>query len=454
MKRFAYRFASLALAVALVSLVGPWSGLPVEAQTKGRDKSSPSATKARSAGEGPERLNFDKDWSKDPAEQKQFQEIRKGASSANRSELLEHAAQWYAYRLTHTEHQDSRPSTKGMHDLVKEALEQIVDLRDPKKPPKPAERAYMEEFGKRFTACLREVVKNPKVIARVNAAIILAQLAKAGQENAVDVLVEILQDPKENDAVKLYALRGLKEAFTSVSDESPFTDKEREGRAIAALLDYLNRKPTLSQDAPPEEVAAVNYVRVEAVAALGQTRYPAVSKVVAKVPQLERLTALALLRVLRKDGIQPEPSVAEQVAAALGVCQLHSKDLDQYNPDYAAYHVGRFIVEFVSLYNSKGQQEKEERKEPWKIYAHHLMHGLAILEADLATPPAYVQTAYVAELAKQANRLLNPIKDGTKAKPEPNELSAWLDQHPPKNKTVYKGVPDAVINEGEKTAGG
>ncbi|HLJ96811.1 MAG TPA: hypothetical protein VKU02_26795 [Gemmataceae bacterium] len=453
MKRFAYRLVLLAVAIAMVSIAGLPFGAPVEAQTKSRDTKSSSAPKPRGAGDGQERLLYEKDWSKDTAELKHFQEIRKGVSVANKSEILDHAAQWYAYRLTHTEHQDPKPSFKGMHDLVREALEQIIDLRTPRKPPSAAERAYMEEFGKRFTACLREVAKNPKVIARVNAAVILAQLAKAGQDSAVDVLVEILQDPKETDGVKLFALRGLRDVFTAGGDESPFADKEREARVIAALLNYLDRKPALAKDAPPEELAAVSYVREEAVAALGQSRYPAASKVVAKVTHIERPTAWALLRVLRKDGIQPEPGLAEQVAAAAGVCRLRSKELDPYNPDYVAYHVGRFIVDFVSLYNSKGQQEKE-KKEPWKLYANRLLTGLEIMKIDLATPPASEHTAYVTKMAEQASRLLSQIKDSNMARPEPNDFSTWLDQNPPKNKTVYKGMPNAVINEGEKAAGG
>ena len=97
-----------------------------------------------------------------------------------------------------------------MHYLVKDALDQIVDLRDPKRPASGAQRTYMEESASGFTARLREVAKNPKIIARLNAAIILARLATTGQGNAVDVLVEIIQDPKENDGVKLYALARVK----------------------------------------------------------------------------------------------------------------------------------------------------------------------------------------------------------------------------------------------------
>src|SRR5205814_8560153 len=110
MKRLAYKLAHLGLAIAAISLIDLWSGVPVEAQTKGRETSAQPAPRARSAGEGQERLNYDKDWSKDASEMKQYQEVRKGSSPSNRSELLDHAAQWYAYRLTHTEHQDSRPA--------------------------------------------------------------------------------------------------------------------------------------------------------------------------------------------------------------------------------------------------------------------------------------------------------------------------------------------------------
>ena len=438
------------LAVATVSL-GIFSSPRSEAQSKARTPTSQPPATGQSAGEGQERLNPDKNWNNDAAEARQFEQIRKGAAQANNPELLDHAAQWYAYRLTHTEYQEPKGSFQGMHYLVKDALDQIVDLRNPKRPASGAQRTYMEEFGKRFTAHLREVAKNPKIIARLNAAIILARLATTGQGNAVDVLVEIIQDPKENDGVKLYALRGLRELFASGHGDSPFTDKAREARVINALLEYVVHRPALPREAPPEEVAAVDYVRAEAIAALGQTLYPAGVNVVKKVVHIERPTAWVLLHVVRKDGFQPEPSLAEQVAAAVGVCHLHSKELEQYNPDYVAYHVGRFLVDFAALYNNKAPDEK---KQPWKIYAHHLSNALTIMKSELANPPASEHSAYVAKLAEQADRLLSPIQKGSTTNPQPNDLSAWLDQNPPKNKAVYKGMAEAVINEGEKTAGG
>src|SRR5207245_9307915 len=101
----------------------------------------------------------------------------------------------------------------------------------------------------------------------------------------------VLHDPKDNDAVKLEALRGLNKLFASGSGESPFSNKDREARVIAALLEYVAHKPALSKEAAPEELAAASYVRAEAVAALGLTLYPAGLKVDKKVSQIEKPTA-------------------------------------------------------------------------------------------------------------------------------------------------------------------
>ena len=53
------------------------------------------------------------------------------------------------------------------------------------------------------------------------------------------------------------------------------------------------------------------------VAALGQTRFPSFEKQVGKKVTIERKTALALLRIVRKDGTPIPPSLSEQVNAAI-----------------------------------------------------------------------------------------------------------------------------------------
>src|SRR5919201_1254314 len=146
------------------------------------------------AGAGGELLTPESDWHKDREEYNQFQALRKGEQPVDRSaeSILDHGAQWYAYRLTDVQAQQGKlaPGVRPMHDLVREAFEQIIDPRDPRRPPNQQQLAFAEEFGPRFTRCLHQVVKNAKVIARLNAAIILARLAATGQEDAGDVLAE------------------------------------------------------------------------------------------------------------------------------------------------------------------------------------------------------------------------------------------------------------------------
>src|SRR5207248_8216994 len=118
---------------------------------------------------------------------------------------------------------------------------------------------------------LREVTKNPRPVARVNAVMVLARLAATGDEEAAVALLDVIKDDKENDGIKMYAFRGMRDFFAlgQTENTSPFRKKEREAECIAALLAFLNRPATIGDNAPAEEKAAVHYVRRDAIAALG-----------------------------------------------------------------------------------------------------------------------------------------------------------------------------------------
>jgi hypothetical protein len=416
---------------------------------------SPTAAQKKTlhAGEGKEKLVPDKDWSKasEVAEARRFAAMRKGDQSAKGGDdVLEHGAQWYAYRITYPDYQEPKPGGRSMHDILKEALDQILDPRGQGgglagKPLNANQKLFIDEFGKRFAARLREVAKNPKVIARLNAAMVLAKLAATGQEDAAEVLTEIIQDGQENDGVKLYAFRGLKELFASGRGDSPFPPqkKELEGKCVRALLDYVGREPTLPAEATPEELAAIHYVRTEAVKALGYTRLPALCELVKKQMKVDRPTALVLLKVLRNDGFKTEPSIGEQVAAAIGICQLQYRECHDYQADYAAYHIGRFLVEFFTKYN----EQKDQKRERWKEDAVLLLKALGDWKANLAGPPAHDPGGkYADQLVAQATGALEDISAG-KTSVDPTKLSAWLDQNPPKNTTVYKSLANSVVKQ-------
>jgi hypothetical protein len=210
-------------------------------------------------------------------------------------------------------------------------------------------------------------------------------------------------------------------------------------------MDYLNRKPATKEDAAPEELAAIAYVRKEAVAALGWTRFPAQSKRANQKVVIEKPVALQLLRVITKDGLTPEPSLAEQVEAVCSLCKLRWRLCEGYQADYAAYHIGRFLVEFNTRYNA----ERDEKKEPWKIHAARLSQALTNLVADLTGPPKdHDHVPYVEALAKQIDPLLEQIIIGKSPRTDPTRLNAWLEANSSKMKStsLYKDLATAVVN--------
>jgi hypothetical protein len=416
-------------------------------------------------GSAPELLNLDRDWDKDAKEEaKEFDALRRGEEpvTEDKKALLDAGAKWFAYRLTHPQYQEPSATNKTMHDLVKQAMAQIIDPRAARTPPTANQQAFMDEFGKRFVARLEEVSKNRKEIARVNATMLLAHLAATGVEEAVDVLVDIIRDPNENEGVKLFAFRGLKELFAQgrAEDQNPFNrKKDREAACIAALLEYLARKLALRSGASPQEIAAINYVRSEAVAALGQTRLPAVSRTVAKKTVIERPTALALLREVRHSEVPIPPSLGEQVNAFVGLCQLKSVRCDEYQPDYAAYHLGQFVAEFVNRFvqdqpekvvktdKTGKEQEKVLSRESWKIYAARMHQALEELKADTERN---AEAKYIAKLVNAAQQALVDVVSDRKS--GPGALVTYLEQNPPKNTTLYKDLITAKItSEPEKS---
>ena len=278
---------------------------------------------------------------------------------------------------------------------------------------------------------------------------ILARLAEKGCEDAADVLAEIIKDPVESEGVKLWAFRGLKNLFALGYGENgtPMKNKEREARCINTLLDYLAAKPKLPENAPPDEVAAVAAVRREAVAALGQTRFPGVAVAVdKKTTKIGQTTALVLLKVIRSEGQPMESTIPDQVNAAAGVCHLQAKLLEQYNPDYAAYQLGRFIVEFCSHYRESDPSDANKKKLPWKAMATRLNQGLGELKNDGGNRDS---AAYIEKLSAQAEPLRRDIFNG--GKPDESTFAKWLDSNLPKHATLYQGVASAVVGATEKT---
>jgi hypothetical protein len=386
-------------------------------------------------GKGPLRLGSTADRL-DTQEYYRFRDLNQGAqpivsfdpaeTAANRA-VLDKAARWYVYRLAWSEYQSGQGAS-GMHTLVEEALRQIP-LPRPRQPLSEEQQNYLKVFGGLLQERVQEVLRDPQPIVRVNAVRLLAHLAAAGRQEVVDVLLALLKDPAENDGVKLFALRGLKSLLAQgAPGKAVPADATRWESVVRALIAYIERKPSLTADAPLDEVDGYRYVRREAVRGLAL----AVNVPAGVAPDLPRQAALTLLRVLYKEQLLPEASLAEQVEASAGLCRMHQCFTTQ-EAETAIHRLGRFVVEYVEHYVREAQRPGGAVQVPWKLYAMRLRVALEELKSAKLDAAHQKLTE---SLIPQASLLLARIDWGREL-PNPVELDAWLRKHPPADPTIF-----------------
>ncbi|MBL8797450.1 MAG: hypothetical protein JNM56_26350 [Planctomycetia bacterium] len=393
---------------------------------------------------------------KSPAETSRLKDLRDGKrlvidlnskETDENKAVLAKAAMWYIYRLTDTKfHQgfydEKTKSTTTMSDLVREFQEKICLLPEirGKRALKSEQVDYLKVFSKDCVACLREVLaKNSVPIVRVNAARMLAGLAEANQEEALDSLLDILKNPNEIDAVNLWALRGLKDWFEQVqAGKLNFKDEKREQRCILALQQFVSRpRPaSLPADAPADEIAGYQYVRREAIRALGLTRYP----LVPGTKGTEGLTALWLLRALKKGELGLDPSITEQAEAVIGLCQMETKLSKDFQPDYAVPAMGAFLLEYIKLYND--QRVSKLTTLPWKLYSARLIIALDQLAVQGRNLPK-ANSDYIDKFVAVAKKVLREIEVDKDANAP--ELDAFLTGNQPPSKELFKGMKEATL---------
>jgi hypothetical protein len=382
----------------------------------------------------------------DGNDRSEIQKLQNGKPMTSSSkQLLERAAKAYVYRLTYPQFQERLPPEGGRFDQAKsvsdisQELFSLFVFPDPSRSIQPNQQLYMHEFTTALIEPVERVLQNAKPIARINAAIVLARLGETGDETLVKPLLKILKDKNQNDAVKVWALRGLKNVFRAKNtpDVDRFKDTDDVADYIRDMLDFLGRKPDLPANAMPEEVEAFKYVRREAIRAVAQTRYPAIEK---KKAVLGR-PALELLRIMRNDGINPEPRFDEQVEAAIGVCLMKPRLYPNYQVQFALQQLGLFYLDFADKYEK--ERNKQAKSFPWQYESVRLQQALATLDdVDASDADKKAIKGFVAE-AKGG--ILKPIQE--KGATSVDGVRRWLgkNQLPANNNTLYKGEKDATI---------
>jgi hypothetical protein len=368
--------------------------------------------------------------------------------------ILEKAAKWYIYRLTLPQFQERIPPEgaplsqgRSVYDLLTELFRVLV-LPDPSRnlqQPNPNQQRYMQEFTAALIEPIERVLQNAKPIARINAAIVLARLGETGDEAVVKPLLKILNDKNQYDAVKLYALIGLKNVFRAKKTSDPpeqFKDRDDESDYVRDMLEFMVRKPNLPPNATPEEMEAFKYVRREAIRAVAQTRHPLLVKKNKPILLADRRPAqpaLELVRIMRNDGINPAPTFAEQIEAAIGICLMNPReDLTlTYQVPYALQHLGLFFVDFADKYEK--DRSKTTKTAMWPLESIRLQKALSNLEVVGASTE---DKATMSKFVAAAKPMLKRIEE--KGESNVRDLRKWLESNKPGD-SLYKGEKEATI---------
>jgi hypothetical protein len=353
---------------------------------------------------------------------------------AEDKKVMDVMAKWYFYRVTWTSKNESNPKEMAKyHEDLENLVAALLSSTTAAKT-----KAFKEKLGEPMAARLRDVFKlefaeNRSAI--VNAALMLPVVAKLKQDEVGDLLVDLLNDPKQHDAVKVYAAKAMREFFplqmvtTGVNpDEKKL---KREMARVQALVNYINREGRAAP-ASDEELAVVHYLRREAIASLAHVGVPALSALKKKGEfEIEGPAAYQLLRVLMRKGdkaYKPPMSLPERIEAAIGLCYLKDTQFQDatYDASVPVYAVGLCFVDFAFEYTvdfkdiegrrklSKDKDKDRDKEDlkipklPYKFLAERFRQGTTELAAATKGTPAH-------DSAKKLQRDVGKIADTIKS---------------------------------------
>ncbi len=356
-------------------------------------------------------------------------------------EAIDLLAKTYTYGI-YLQKLDTQPTPPGRESPMSRDYQDF--LRDLNSIFKAKDAQTMQPFAEVLRDKVRihawEVLEfdQAKPIHKVHNARLLAKIAELGQPELADTLIKALKDPKQNDGVRFYVLRGLRKllAFVRPPDMTPVLTKAQQTSCAEAIVEFLEKRKGPAKNASPEEIDGFRLLRREAIRSLSQIHMPSVNDKVRP--------ALVLARFAGNDeGIKPPPRIDERVEAALGLARMKSAQDKQYQPDYAAGAIAKCLGAFAQMYDKerarfKTNKEKEMQTRPWAIDAVMLKDALAALKSDSG------KNAYVAKMTSRGMGVMDSIIKGIDI--GGNELTWWsTEQSDPPSKELFQGAADSVV---------
>jgi hypothetical protein len=308
---------------------------------------------------------------------------------------------------------------------------------------------YGEAMGAEVAQAAKVVLDNSaRPIELINAARLLSIAGRLPAPAVVDPLLEIVNNTKVSDAMKLYAFQGLRNILEQTPVDEPgkhiklAPDNSARLKQIGdALVNYVMQKRTPRDD---REKAVIEFVRRDAVAAMARFKDGVLRK-----PNKDLIfrPSWHLMRVIASDPTAyPVFTIQEQTEAAIGFCQM-KVDPDM-NLDVAAYNVAPLVITFVRAANLDAERAGRDGTLSaihWKVYSARLSYALAVWRG--AAKP-------VVNFANESISALDPIeKKGPDAATNITGLTRWMENNPPavwketppKPATLYKDDPQSLL---------
>jgi len=367
-------------------------------------------------------------------------EVAANASDKSHMEAIDFQARYDTYRFAHQRfHKVGGSDPRETIDRLYKDFDGDVDAIIRSK-----NKVLAQLFTQKTIEHGKKVLESPNSVplVQINIARVFARLAGLGQPELADALVGILKDApkvgdKENDGVKYWALRGLRDLLARGPNPAQLLTPDREDKVAAALVAFIQRKVTITSITPKDEEEGLRVLRREAVRALAQIHTPGKAG--------KDRPALVLLRVMANEGFKPEPRFDERMEAAIGLARMRPDKDKDYQPAYAAQQIALFLKDFAEEYSrTNGSKELKEERRPTRVLAAQLLDALEALKTE--TKDDYVKTIF--DTGKLGNRLLERIVAEQTADPSP--LVAEVEKNPPKDLLLFKNMPDSTVTPPKK----
>ncbi len=281
------------------------------------------------------------------------------------------------------------PTLEGPDGILRDIDRFLLEPGKSRLNQEPAD--YIRELGFAFDAAFKELIEQePDRIVKVNAARVIAHVARTGAPAHFRTVTELIASANTPPEVKQYLFQAAA-ALLATPDLNDLrvrkhaADAKTVGALVKALMDCINNpglllpgadKPeTLTED----QVRVIAYLRREAVRALAQTKFVTVPGADGTTPLYPAHT---LVRIAMSDpNLLPAPGPLEAAEAAIGLCNMAPvaeqlkggfRPIREYNADVAVEAITAAMVTFASPRAARA----EDNSLPWRKYAALLAEAM------------------------------------------------------------------------------